>query len=246
MPSPLADVSWPAIETLRARVSVTGAAPTVEAAARQLVGVLVDEFATIVLARVFIVTRYAQLPARDRAFVDAFAARVGKAARLTPDTLVLSLLATRGVEPAWNSRLQSAGHLAIPLLDRELVDSAPMIAALLAALDVDVAALATAPAIATRRMVGVRNARFYVADAQTATDANGAHIIAAREFVAKHRIRTVFGMGGAYLDGRLIVALMFTTELLEPLVVDRFPSLISNFKIATQSLIASDQVYSEP
>ena len=52
-----------------------------------------------------------------------------------------------------------------------------------------------------------------------------------------HAIRTVFGMGGAYLNGILAVVILFSSESLPRANVDRFPSLISNFKMATASLV---------
>jgi hypothetical protein len=111
-----------------------------------------------------------------------------------------------------------------------------MIAALLAELEVDVARL-DAAAIATRRLLGGKNTRFFVADAATALDAQGRHVIAARDFVGKHQVKTVFGMGGAYVDGTLAVAIVFTNEPVPATVVDLFPSLIGNFKMATTELM---------
>ena len=99
------------------------------------------------------------------------------------------------------------------------------------------------PTIATRRMLGGTNATFYVADAPKAVDSDGRQIIPDQTFVKTHGIRTVFGMGGAWLDGTLAVAIFFTTELLERLTVDRFPSLISNFKMATAKLAASGTMH---
>jgi hypothetical protein len=44
-------------------------------------------------------------------------------------------------------------------------------------------------------------------------------------------------MGGAYLNGVLAVAFLFSSEALPRENVDRFPSLISNFKMATSALV---------
>jgi hypothetical protein len=63
--------------------------------------------------------------------------------------------------------------------------------------------------------------------------------------VANHAVRTVFGMGGAYANGLLVIAIVFSTELLDPLTVARYPSLISNFKIATGPLVERDQLKAE-
>ena len=45
-----------------------------------------------------------------------------------PDLRCLTLLATRGQEPAWNATEHSRGHRAIPLVSEEMVRQAPMIA----------------------------------------------------------------------------------------------------------------------
>jgi hypothetical protein len=52
----------------------------------------------------------------------------------------------------------------------------------------------------TRRLLGGRNIAFFVPDAAKSTDQGGRQIIPAKEFVLKHGVRTVFGMGGAYVD----------------------------------------------
>jgi hypothetical protein len=58
-------------------------------------------------------------------------------------------------------------------------------------------------------MLGGRNGTFYVQDARTAVDSLGRHVIAARDFAQEFAIRTVFGMGGAYVDGTMAVAIFF-------------------------------------
>ena len=69
------------------------------------------------------------MPARKILAVDTgsgFAADLlrssGVASTTTPGTLVLTLLGTDGVEPAWRSRTTSKGHLAIPLVNSEFVE----------------------------------------------------------------------------------------------------------------------------
>lgn len=118
-----------------------------------------------------------------------------------------------------------------------------MIAKLLADIDVDLAALDDGRPIATRRLLGGKNGMFYVPDAPTAMDSRGRNIIPDRNFVTKYDIHTVFGMGGAYLDGTLVISIIFATEKLDRLLVDRFPSLIANFKMATAKLIDQRRIF---
>src|ERR1700761_3380772 len=217
MTTTLAQASWDVIEALRERVSVVNA--TVEGSARAFAAAWADTFPSIVLARVFLVLPARHLPATDRAVA---ARTVNGDARFGRETRVLSLLGTRGREPAWNDRSRSAGHLAIPLLDRSFVEGAPMIAQLLAHLDVDLAALDDGRPLATRSMLGGTNSTFYVPDALTAQDDEKRFVIPGREFVTQYGVRTVFGMAGAYFEGTLAVAVLFTTEILDRLTVNHY------------------------
>ncbi|MEO7096156.1 MAG: hypothetical protein ABI175_23040, partial [Polyangiales bacterium] len=216
-----------------------GAAPTVAAAAQSFTESLQTTFSSVVLARVFGVIPLRRLPEAERAWAERFAVLAARPVPLDPATPVLTLLGTAGVLPAWTKRTASIGHLAIPLVDQQLVDGAPMIAELLSSLQVNVQKQAGGSAVELRRLAGGRDGRFYVADAQSSIDAKGRRIIAAGDFVAKHTIRTVFGMGGSYLGGELVAAIVFTNELLTALEVDRFPSLIGTFKIATAKLASA-------
>ena len=158
--------------------------------------------------------------------------------------LIGVVLGTTGREPQWNQRLTSEGHLAIPLLDRAFVQGIPMIAKLLADLEADLANLDSGMPIASRKLLGGQNATFYVPDARTMVDSQGRSVISATPFVTRYGVRGVFGMGGAYLDGSLAVAVIFTNEVLERLTVDKFPSLIGNFKMATSKLVSAGKIFS--
>jgi hypothetical protein len=235
----LGQTGWNDVERLRATIA-GGAWPSLEAAADTFVNALSADFSDVALVRVFTVTPVADVPA----FEEAFAIRlVRNDPRFSPQTRVLTLLGTRGREPTWNDRRLSNGHLCIPLLDRTFVDDAPMLAKLLSDIDVDLAAFDDGRPIATRRLLGGKNGMFYVSDASTAVDTKGRHIIADRAFVERYAIRTVFGMGGAYLDGTLVTCIVFCTSEIPRLVADRFPSLIVNFKIATAALVAARQLF---
>ena len=237
----LGKTEWSEIERLREIAGATHAS-TVESAAQGFATAFFDAFSSVALARLFIVLPFTELPPRERAFATRLA---GGDSRLRPTTPVLALLGTRGREPAWNSRSLSSEHLSIPLVDRTFVEGAPMIAKLLADIDVDLAALDDGRPIATRRLLGGKNGMFYVADAATAVDRRDRYVIPDQAFVAKYDIHTVFGMGGAYVDGTLVVGILFTTEKLERFLADRFPSLIGNFKIATTKLIEQRRIFND-
>lgn len=234
----LSAASWPEIEALR--TALAGPHDNLVDAAQNFTSTFFDYFSTIVLARMFMVVPFGELPARDR----DFALRLVGQATLAPDTPVLSLLASRGLEAAWNDRHQSRGHLAIPLRDETFVNGAPMIASLLAELGVDVAKLVRSSAVVMRAFTGGANQTFYVDDALTARDGYNRAIID-RDFTTAYGIRSVFGMGGSYINRRLTVAIFFTNEPLSRPTVDRFPSFIGSFKIATSDLVSKGRIYPE-
>jgi hypothetical protein len=235
----IAEAGWSHIEDLRAEIATPGQ-PHIVDAAQQFVAALTARFASVALARMFIVLPFDSLPPFDQAFARRL---VNDDARLRASTRVLSLLGSAGHAAEFHSRLNSTSHLAIPLLDRRFVQGIPMITKLLADLEVDLQGLDEGRPIATRRMLGGHNGTFYVNDAATAHDDVGRPIIPARDFVEAHRIKTTFGMGGAYLDGTLCVAILFCQEHLERRFVDPFASLISNFKMATTSLLQAGSVF---
>jgi hypothetical protein len=227
------------LDAIRARLAESHAT-SVAAAGSQFLEVLSQTFESLVLARLFMVLPAGSLPADDQ----VFAARLADGhPAFKAETPCLTLIASRGREPQWNDRALSRGHRAIPLIDSGFVGNAPMLAKLLADLEVDLRQLDDGQPLAVRRMLGGQNGTFYVADAQSACDTKGRSIIADRDFVRTFGVRTVFGMGGAYVDGTLVIAIVFTTELLERLVVDRFPSLISNFKMATSTLLSGRRIF---
>lgn len=101
---------------------------SVESAAQTLASSLFEALTdSIVLARVFVTVPLGECPASIRRHLES----VEGIDALTP---MLVLLGTRGRRPEWNSRHQSRGHAAIPLISRERVGEIPMIARLLAEL----------------------------------------------------------------------------------------------------------------
>jgi hypothetical protein len=240
----LAAARWDDINAFRDRVTNEIPGETsLTGAAQRFASLFVDTFPSIVLARVFVVVPFEGLPALDAGFAARLAERLGARELLAPKTPVLSLLGSHGAELNWRARDRSTGHLAIPLLSKAMVEGAPMIAQLLAALKVDLARLDDGRPIYSRPMLGSTNQRFYVPSAKGARDARGNLVIPAQEFVARHKVETVFGMAGSYVNEMLVATILFTTESLDSLTVDRFPSIISNFKMVTTDLVLRHRIY---
>jgi hypothetical protein len=226
---------WSRINALRAEVESLSHVDSLEEAAGGFVECFARTFESLVLARMFLVTPLSALPISEQQLVSP-------EGRLPPTTSVLSLLATRGRKPAWNQRTASAGHRNIALVSAERVAQAPMIAKLLGDLKLDLRGLDAGLPIATRQLLGGHNGTFFVPDAQTATDEQGRPIISPA-FAEEHGVRTVFGMGGAYMDGTIVVAILFCDELLDRCVVERFPSFIGSFKTVTTRLVGQRRLF---
>ena len=231
------------VEVLRASIaSACAASEDIESAADNVAHQLFRASSSCVLARIFLVLPLKRLPPAERTWVDIFAKAIGRNADLAPTTPVLSLLGTAGTDYAWNDRAYSVGHRAIPLLDKSFVHAAPMIAAALSSFNVDVG-VTNDGEIALRTTAGGLNTRFFVGNAQTTVDKEGRFVIAARDFVVKHGIQTVFGMAGSYVGGELAIAIVFTRELMNEQDVDRYTSLISTFKMETSGQLARGHIY---
>jgi hypothetical protein len=242
--SALANVTWDEITSFRSLVQKKLSGTTIEQIAGQWTRAFVTQFPTIALARLFLVIPYGQLPEDEQLLARAsLDVSVVDTTILKGDTPVLCLLATNGIERAWNDRKSSQGHRVIPLMSRSAVESAPMIYNLLASLGLDYADLGVRDAIAIRELAGGLNKRFYVPDAASAIDERGRHIIPAQDFVEKYKLRTVFGMGGSYVNGIVAISIFFTKDSLPPLTVDFFPSFIGLFKLATSDLVTAGKIF---
>jgi hypothetical protein len=141
--------------------------------------------------------------------------------------------------PEWNDRARSKGRVGIPLVSAEFVRSIPMVSALLCE-------LGATPAWVDQRASGVQvehllggeaSAVFHVADAATATDTQGRKVIPAQDFVAAHRIATVFGMGGFWPNGDLVASILFSREVVDRSTVRRLAPILSVFRAATTGLV---------
>jgi hypothetical protein len=199
----------------------------------------------IVLARVFAIVPFSELPPLRRDFVQhLMEARQIAASRISGATSVLCLLGTRGEEADWNRPESSRGHLAIPLLGPEFVASIPMVARLLKELGVAVQGVEEGATLLASRTLGSLNSIFYVEDAGHARDDLGRNIIADQGFVRTYGVRSVFASGGAFmLEKSFAVVLVFTREQVPREVAERFAPLASILKTGTMSLVESGRYF---
>jgi hypothetical protein len=213
-------------------------------AAQRCTDILFQEFQqSLALVRMYATLPFRALPEFDRAFVTRLAIANRVQDQLTQDTLVLSLLGTRGLEPDWNDRRKSAGHLGIPLVDARFVASIPMVSRLLTemGLGLDWVDRSETDIVTTvlGRMAGV----FYVEDAASAVDRQGRRVIPAQDFVSRYGVKTVFGVGGAYMNGVFLCLLFFTKESIPQAQVKRMTPIISVIKMATMEAAMKNHTF---
>jgi hypothetical protein len=141
------------------------------------------------------------------------------------DLRCLTLLATRGIEPDWNSRTSSRAHRAIPLTSVEMVQQAPMISQLITQLGVPIASVLK-PSRELLLDQGTAHNVFYVPQAL-----GSPHIPAQEEFVRRFGIASVLGFGGLLASGDLFAVVMFSRVAIEPSVAEHFKVVGLNLKI---------------
>ena len=217
---------------------------SLEEAAQALATALHTQFQeSVVLARVYFTVPFGALPATNKAFVQKLAESAGAASDLKAATPVLSLIGTAGQEVDWNDRRKSKDHVGIPLASSAFVDAIPMISRLLKELGVPLDWVDTQDAEIVKKMDRAAGL-FFVENAAEATDHQGRKIIPAQDFVSGHNVKTVFGVGGGYAGGQIVVVVAFCRDLIPRASAERFVALRDAFKGNTSSLVETAKVFS--
>ena len=144
-----------------------------------------------------------------------------------PEMKCLTLLATVGENPEWNSRRTSKGHKAIPLPSEQTVHQIPMIRNLIAQLGLSIGmVIKPDPKLLLDTEQKTYNV-FYVPDAL-----GSPYIPAQQEFVVPCGIKSVLGFGGVFPSGDIFAIIMFVRVPITEEVADLFKTLALNIKIA--------------
>lgn len=160
-----------------------------------------------------------------------FAERLLAGQSADDDMRCLTLLATAGDEPEWNSRRESRSHQAIPLPSADIVRRAPMIARLIEDLGLDIEAVVAGQSVPAR----VGEARTYdVFHVEEAADSP--HIPAQREFVQRYGITSVVGFGGLLRSGELYAVILFSRAHIPKSSALRFRTIALDVRSALYSL----------
>ncbi|MFC1665707.1 hypothetical protein ACFL17_08790 [Pseudomonadota bacterium] len=96
-----------------------------------------------------------------------------------------------------------------------------------------------------QKTIGHTEGLFFVENASKATDLKGRMIITAQDFVAKYKVKSVFGVGGAYPNGKIFVQVVFSRHQFSRAVAENFLPLISLFKSKTASLVRAGYIFSD-
>lgn len=230
------------LSSLEEAIGRHGAAtPTLQSAARAFLDALLELApVTTVLARVLVTQPYRDLPSEEHAFVDRLAKESGVRPRLRPDTPVLTLLASRGIRPAWNDVRDPLGHRAVPLTDARFLRTIPMVGPMLEDLGYPIEALTPADDRALGPRLGDGMGVFHVHDAaDPATEAR----VPSRAFVVEHGVRSVFGLGTTYVDGTVLVVLVFSRDLVDRETVVGLAPLAATLKRRTYPAVAAGRVF---
>ena len=211
-------------------------ANSIEEASTHLLRHIHDELKdSLALARVFVTVPLARIPAPRQ----EFARRI--ASEINDETFVFCLLATQGVEPAWNDVAASQGHLAIPLASAEFVSAVPMLSRLIQ--DFEVGNLIQGGLVTGGEELSVRF--FFVPDATSSLDEKGRKIIPSQDFVRKYGVKSVFGIGGPYRHSQqfVLAAIFFAKTRLDREIFRLLKPIFERFMIATQIHIMKKNVF---
>jgi len=208
------------------RTAAAGAS-TMEAVARATTRFLHNECvdpatnrSSCALVRFYKTHAYSELRSEDR----DFARRLLNGERASPGLTCLTMLATSGDEPHWNDRSHSQGHRVIPLVSVQMVESAPMIAALIRQFGLAIEAVVSPPKMADA-LAGKTYNVFHVPEAK-----GSSAIPAQTDFVIPYHIRSALGFGGVLRSGDFYAVIMFTKVPISEATASRFRNIALEVK----------------
>jgi hypothetical protein len=230
------------VKQLQENIEAYANGSTLQEAFQKTVSTLYENFKeSIVLARIYQLMTYKDLPESDKRFVTNLATNLNIADKIQNESPVLSLMATAGKESKWNNRENSSGHLGIPFISEPFVRGIPMMLALLQATGLEIPGVGKLKADVA--MPFFNQGVFLVEDATKEMDDKGRLIIPAQDFVKEHNVKSVLGFGHAeVLHNTFTVALFFVSDSLDKnnWKIKNFSNLmtISLKKIAKNYLVA--------
>ena len=154
------------------------------------------------LVRLFKTHPYKELPVE----LQEAARGIIKGNAIAQPTKCLTLMATAGDEPQWNSRDGSTGHKAIPLVSEDFVQQIPMISRLIKEFGLEInTVLEPMPGLLIDSERKIHSTFIF----HVPTALGSPYIPAQTGFVVPYQIKSVLGFGGLLSSGNLYVVLMF-------------------------------------
>lgn len=139
----------------------------------------------------------------------------------------LTLLASRGIKPAWNDRFESINHQVIPLVSSQMIQSAPMVAQLIQRLGIDLDQVVKPSPILFLSPKTKSYPVLYVPEAL-----GDKAIVSQTDFVEPNGIRSVIGLGGLLPSGDMFAVLAFMRVFMPESIAVRFSLLASALELA--------------
>ncbi len=208
-------------------------ASSMEEAANRMVGFLYRELGnsltaerSCALVRLFKTHPLMELPPD----IQAFARRRLGTHKEFAEMKCLTLLATAGDLPEWNSRRSSTSYQGIPLAGSEFVAQFPMVAQLLTQFGGEVNWL---PSLDPGLLVDLEQRTynvFYVPEAR-----GSSYVPAQDEFVLRYGIKSVLGIGGLLPSGHPFAIMLFSKVFIPRETADLFRTLAVSVKAALLS-----------
>jgi len=218
---------------------------TLEESAQKYMTMLYEELSdSVILARLFATIPIYGLPEANKKFVIDLAQSAEITEIIKGDTLVLSLLGTKGKKQEWNDRKKSKGHVGIPLASSDFIGRIPMMSRLLKELGAGIDWIDSTDTELVAKTFENISGVFYVRDAATELDNKGRKIIAAQDFVEAEGVKTVFGIGGCYMGTSIFfTTIIFLGETIEKDMAERFMLQANKFKTATLNLVDEGRIF---
>ena len=180
------------------------------------------------LVRFYKTHPYGELDAKLQQFADGILG----GASASPEVKCLTMLATAGDQPEWNSRANSNGHKAIPLPSEEMVASIPMVAQLVKQFGLDAGSVLRPDPSVIGDLEHKTFNTFYVPKAL-----GSPYIPAQDDFVVPFKIESALGFGGMLSSGDLFAVIMFSKVSIPQETAENIKALAPRVKEAVQPFV---------
>jgi hypothetical protein len=202
--------------------TITEGAKSMEEAAERIVRYLYNNFSdntgkkSCALIRFYKTHNFEELDNELQRFAINFLGNKPK----EPKMKCLTLMATAGEKPEWNSRQHSSGHKAIPLPSEKVVENLPMVSQLVKQFGLEISdILRPSPTLLIDMAEKTYNV-FHIYDALSSQ-----YVPAQKDFVIPYKIRSVIGFGGILPWGDLYAIIIFFKVYVPKEVAEMFKTL---------------------